>query len=558
MFCIPNALTARAESAHCSGADGSVTSDTTRAYIGEGAEDVRLVFADQGTEPTFASFTLNVLSLPSSGSEYSFGFIDGATMDARFGISVTGGGTSYVMTAYGGGSAIVDTDDTDLFLNTDYTITIFSDGTNSHRLWVDANTGSFDFPDLQATGNSSDLDGFFVRQAGSLDGGASSWTIADLVVGTEFTDVVSGPPVITTNVRFSIAADQVDETNGTYDVTIEKNLPEGNISGEIALGGTATEGDDYTINTTNFTLNGAVTSATFTITIIDDPDFELNEETVTLSFANLAGGIAAAPSTFTLTIVNDDAPPTPPNGPVWINEINYDEPGTETNEFVEIAGPAGLDLSVYSLFVYNGANGAVLSSNQLTGTIDDEGCGYGAVAFALASDLQNGPDGVALVSNGVTVIQFLSYEGSFQATEGPALGYTSVDIGVSQSGSEDTVQLTGTGSAYDDFVWTNDVESIDALNAGQTIDPCNGGGTVIDPYDITDFVIATNTVTVTAAGASNGIPYTLYYTTNLLTDPPPFGTGIADTDDTATLEDTFPDDDVRLYWMRTNDDLLVP
>ena len=71
--------------------------------------------------------------------------------------------------------------------------------------------------------------------------------------------------------------------------------------------------------------------------------------------------------------------------------------------------------------------------------------------------MQNGaPDGIALVDDGGTVIQFLSYEGSFDATDGPANGMTSEDIGVSESSGtseEESLQLSGTGTTYTDFTW---------------------------------------------------------------------------------------------------------
>ena len=84
----------------------------------------------------------------------------------------------------------------------------------------------------------------------------------------------SGDP--TTNVKFSVASETVSEAVGTYDVTITKSLPEGNVSGELEISGTATlgGGDDFTISTTNFTMNGATTSATFTITVNDDATIE--------------------------------------------------------------------------------------------------------------------------------------------------------------------------------------------------------------------------------------------------------------------------------------------
>jgi uncharacterized protein len=106
--------------------------------------------------------------------------------------------------------------------------------------------------------------------------------------------------------------------------------------------------------------------------------------------------------------------------------------GTDAGEFVEVSGPEGLSLTGYSLVLYNGGNGAIDFTVPLSGTIDNEGAsGFGAVAFDTA-DIQNGaPDGVALVK-GTTLIEFLSYEGAFTATNGAAAGTLSTDIGVSE------------------------------------------------------------------------------------------------------------------------------
>jgi hypothetical protein len=43
-----------------------------------------------------------------------------------------------------------------------------------------------------------------------------------------------------------------------------------------------------------------------------------------------------------------------------------------------------------------------------------------------------GGDGIALVASNGTVVEFLSYEGSFVAIDGPAIGQSSVNIGVSE------------------------------------------------------------------------------------------------------------------------------
>ena len=143
---------------------------------------------------------------------------------------------------------------------------------------------------------------------------------------------------------------------------------------------------------------------------------------------------------------------------VFINEFHYDNSGADTNEFIEIAGTAGTDLTDWSIVLYNGSNGTVYNTENLSGTISDQGNGFGAVAVDYPTNgIQNGsPDGIALVDNNNSVVQFLSYEGSFTAVGGPANGMTSTDIGVSQSGStpaDSSLQLQGEGSEDSDFNW---------------------------------------------------------------------------------------------------------
>ncbi len=159
---------------------------------------------------------------------------------------------------------------------------------------------------------------------------------------------------------------------------------------------------------------------------------------------------------------------------VFINEIHYDNTGTDTGEAVEVAGPAGTDLTGWSLVLYNGSGGAPYSTTPLSGTIPDLGGGFGVIVVNYGvNGIQNGsPDGLALVDASSTVIQFISYEGSFLAVGGPANGMTSVDMGVSEaSGSAvgDSLQLTGTGSSYDDFTWSgSSANTFGSFNNGQT------------------------------------------------------------------------------------------
>lgn len=164
----------------------------------------------------------------------------------------------------------------------------------------------------------------------------------------------------------------------------------------------------------------------------------------------------------------------------FINELHYDNAGSDVGEGVEIAGSAGLDLSGWSLLLYNGSNGEIYQETALEGVLPDQMEGVGTLFFAL-SGLQNGPDGVALVTPESAVIEFLSYEGAFTATEGAAAGLTSVDIGVFEAGGDApglSLQRTGSGRLGDDFVWQGPLPaSYGALNAGQEISavPLPGG-----------------------------------------------------------------------------------
>ncbi|MEW6094876.1 MAG: ExeM/NucH family extracellular endonuclease [Chloroflexota bacterium] len=159
---------------------------------------------------------------------------------------------------------------------------------------------------------------------------------------------------------------------------------------------------------------------------------------------------------------------------VFINEIHYDNTSTDVGEAVEIAGPAGTDLTGWSLVLYNGSGGAPYTTTSLSGTIPDLGSGFGVIVVNYpVNGIQNGsPDGLALVDASSAVVQFFSYEGTFIAVGGPANGMTSVDIGVSEaSGSAigDSLQLSGTGTSYDDFTWAgSSANTFGSFNNGQT------------------------------------------------------------------------------------------
>jgi hypothetical protein len=157
---------------------------------------------------------------------------------------------------------------------------------------------------------------------------------------------------------------------------------------------------------------------------------------------------------------------------IFVNEFHYDNAGTDVDEGIEIAGPAGTDLLGWSLLLYNGNNGSVYNSLALLGTIPDQQHGFGTLSFA-RNGLQNGsPDGFALLDPDSVVVQFLSYEGTLQASGGAASGMTSVDIGKAEPSSSPvgfSLQLAGFGSLYENFSWTEaSLNSFGVINAGQS------------------------------------------------------------------------------------------
>ncbi len=174
---------------------------------------------------------------------------------------------------------------------------------------------------------------------------------------------------------------------------------------------------------------------------------------------------------------------------VFINEIHYDNDGTDSGEAIEVAGPAGTNLTGWSLVLYNGAGGAVYTTTPLSGVIPNQQNGFGTVFVSYPSNgIQNGsPDGLALVDAGNSVVQFLSYEGSFTAVGGPADGLLSTDIGVSEASNSPvghSLQLTGSGQSYEDFAWAAAApNTFGVINTGQSFT-----GVAADPL-LNEFVL---------------------------------------------------------------------
>ena len=294
--------------------------------------------------------------------------------------------------------------------------------------------------------------------------------------GSAWEDVHCLGAPINSLIEFTGTSQTVDEGDGgiSFDFTITNPSPTNAINVTI----TPANFDDIDETTgTIITIPANVTTHTATnvFTLTDDV---LDEGIETLDFTLSAptGGsgtiMLGANTVQTVTINDNDAPALT----IWINEFHYNDNGADIGEFIEVAGVAGTDLTGYTIELYNGNNGAVYNTLSFAGgsSIPDEGSGFGAVSLS-AGTIQNGdPDGFALIDDLGNVIQFLSYEGTFMATNGSANSMISIDVGVSEQDpgtpEGESLQLTGTGNTYDDFIWNApSTESPGFINTGQTI-----------------------------------------------------------------------------------------
>lgn len=152
-------------------------------------------------------------------------------------------------------------------------------------------------------------------------------------------------------------------------------------------------------------------------------------------------------------------------------------------QFVEVVAGPGYDKASLSLFLYD-RQGKVYNTISLADvgslTYSQDGSEYLVCSATFpAGSIQNGPgDGIALVQDQAElnreVLQFLSYQGVLTATEGPAIGLVSTDIGVRESNNYpigSSLGLTGSGGHYSDFKWTqlSRAASPGRLNPGQFI-----------------------------------------------------------------------------------------
>ena len=155
----------------------------------------------------------------------------------------------------------------------------------------------------------------------------------------------------------------------------------------------------------------------------------------------------------------DEAPPPPPppagSATLVINEVDYDQVGTDANGFIEIAntGDAAADLAGTDLVAVNGGDSTEYGRVQLTGSLTAGG------HLDVAIELQNGaPDGIALLQ-GTTLLDALSYEGAITDATIGGQTYNLVEGTALPPAIEDSNAVAGSLIRNPDGKDTNDAAS---------------------------------------------------------------------------------------------------
>ncbi|NBC17593.1 MAG: hypothetical protein GVY18_09805, partial [Bacteroidetes bacterium] len=202
-----------------------------------------------------------------------------------------------------------------------------------------------------------------------------------------------------------------------------------------------------------------------------------------------------------LPVTPGEGPPSePPAVPsLVINEIDYDQPGGDDAEFIEIlnTGDAPVNLGGVDLVLVNGSNGTTYDTIPLNDTELDPGayyvlCGNAANVDNCAqqdiSSVQNGsPDAAALVVSGgllklqqQTIIDAVSYEGSvpgFVEGTGTTAADNNSDVLISLSRFPDGADTDDNDADFSVRCASPGIENFEVATDCENTGPPGGAGT---------------------------------------------------------------------------------
>jgi Lamin Tail Domain len=153
-------------------------------------------------------------------------------------------------------------------------------------------------------------------------------------------------------------------------------------------------------------------------------------------------------------VAGGSPPPPPPTSGLVLNEVDYDQAGTDGDGFVELknTGTSPIDLAGVALVLVDGTDSAEYDREALTGTLDP------GAYHVVAIDPQNGaPDGVALIDiDDGALLDALSYEGGITAALISGTTYNLVEGTMLPATVVDSNSAAGSLSRIPDGADTND------------------------------------------------------------------------------------------------------
>jgi subtilisin family serine protease len=182
----------------------------------------------------------------------------------------------------------------------------------------------------------------------SADAAYTVGSPSDATITIADNDSPPPPQLFTVTVRATDANSSESGDTGTFTVTREGNGSLAPLTVKYTLSGSAQNGTDYQSLSGSVTIPDSATSATVTVTPIDDSDVE-GSETVVLTLSPNAAYTVGSPSSATVTIADNDQPPPPPPPTVTVvaTDANAAEAGRDTGTFtLSRTGDTGSALTV--------------------------------------------------------------------------------------------------------------------------------------------------------------------------------------------------------------------
>lgn len=259
--------------------------------------------------PTLATFTIMDNDPPSPSGAVQFS-------SAAYSVVEDGGSVSIGVTRSGGSFGTVTVDyatlDGSATAGSDYTFASgtlnFADGVLSQSIDIAV------LDDTVYEGNETLMLTLSNVSPGASIGPQSSAQLA-------IVDDDPAPPAGT--LQFTAASHQVAESSGGGLITVIRS---GGSFGTVtvdfsAVDGSATAGSDYTFASGTLSFADGELSKSFSVMVLDDSSYEGNES-LSVSLANVQGGATlGTPASITITIVDDDLPPS--SGALHFSNANY-------------------------------------------------------------------------------------------------------------------------------------------------------------------------------------------------------------------------------------------